>query len=183
MRWPVIIAIAVAGVSVACSSQESDTPGASPISVRAEAKGFVLEVSVPGGPLSSSDEIRLPTRLTWMGAAPNASIWGSGMGPVSFVLTEVGGRRRTMGGVMSADCSQREFARGVAADVPFQKAGAYSENDPDAAFYRDYYADPSLHLPVGDWQLQVSASGYLAMCEANAPALELALRPIILAIR
>jgi hypothetical protein len=35
--------------------------------------------------------------------------------------------------------------------VPFEKSAGWSQDDPNADFYRDWSADPLLHLPAGTW--------------------------------
>ena len=164
-------------------------PGASvatsgpPIEHRAEDQGFVLVVSVPSGELVEGDPIPIETTLTWTGAAPKASIWGSGMGPVAFVVQEVGGRQRAMGGVMTADCAKKAFDRGVPLVVPVQKSTGWSGDDPNAEFYRAWQADPAFRLPAGTWRLDVSVSGYLAPCDVNADSFELRVPPIGLSVK
>ena len=162
------LGLAAGGLAAGCdvSSGPSEAPG--PIGVRAENQGFVLQVVLPSAGFASTDAIPVTTTLTWSGPAAKATIWGSGSGPVEFLIAEVGGGRRTMGGAMTADCRPSSYARGVPVDVPLVKSGGYTGDDPNAAFYQAWYADPVLRLPAGRWQLRVTAIGFLAPCAAGA---------------
>jgi hypothetical protein len=180
--WP--IAGLLLSALVGCGSPQSISSG-EPAAVggRVEANGFVLDVHLPASTFASGDAIPITTTFTWVGPAPAATIWGSGMGPVTFGFSEVGGQRRAMGGVMTADCSPKEFQRGVPVAIPLMKSGAYDGNDPQADFYRAFFADPLLHLPPGQWQLRVSAGGYLKPCDMAAPTVELNVPVIALEVR
>jgi hypothetical protein len=178
-----VVLVVVLLVSAACSGPNQTNLPEAPVVHVAEAAGFSLQVGVPRSSFSSTDVIPVEATLTWVGPAPQAAIWGSGMGPASFVFAEVGGRGRTLGGVMSGDCRRTDYARGVSVVIPLRKSSAYAEDDPDAAFYMAWNADPQLRLPAGHWQIQVSAGGFLTPCEWNAPELRLLLPPIDLDIR
>ncbi len=170
-------------VAAGCDASPDPVDAPVPIGIRAENQGFLLQVSLPSQAFASADAIPVTTTLTWTGPAARASIWGSGSGPVEFLITEVGGGRRSMGGAMTADCRPSSYPRGVPVDVPLVKSGGYSGDDPNAAFYQAWYADPVLRLPAGRWQLRVTAIGFLAPCAAGAPELDLATAPIELLIR
>ena len=75
--------------------------------------------------------------------------------------------------VQTADCAQHDYTRGVPVPVPFRKSGGFSEDDPNADFYRVYFADPVLRLPSGRWRIGASAGGFLVPCEMDAPMVEI----------
>jgi hypothetical protein len=56
---------------------------------------------------------------------------------------------------------------------PYVKSVGWSNDDPDAALYRAFAADPKLHLPPGRWRVTAEVSGFLAPCDAVAPPIEL----------
>lgn len=173
------IALAVAGCA---APGPTNVPEATPVVHVAEADGFSLQVGVPRSSFASTDAIPVQATLTWLGAAQKAAIWGSGMGPASYTFVEVGGRGRTLGGVMTADCVKAEYTRGVPVAIPLRKGAAYSADDPQAAFFEAWNADPVFRLPAGHWQIQVSVDGLLGPCQASAPELRLRLPPIDLEI-
>jgi hypothetical protein len=130
-------------------------------------------MAVPADHFAVGQAIDVRTTLTWTGGAPNVTIWGSGMGPVGFLFEELTGPKRTIGGVMTSDCSRHSYDRGVATAIPLGKSAAWGPDDPDAAFFQEFSADPVLHLPAGRWRITADLSGYLAQCDANAPGISL----------
>ena len=185
-RWRVICFVAallVGAVLVGTCGQASvpspSGPTDQPIVLEGRDAGFVLSMRIGSGVVDAGAPIDIAATLMWEGANPSAAIWGSGSGPVSFGLEEVDGDI-VLGGAMTGDCSQDEFARLVPVPVPFQKSGGWSADDPNAAFYRAFFADPVLRLPAGRWRVTASASGYLVPCEMNAPMLSISLESVIL---
>ena len=165
------LAIATALLVVACSTEPS--PAASPPTVVAQDQGFVLVMAVPTDHVAEGQAIDVRTTLTWTGPAPKATIWGSGMGPVGFLYEELTGRKRSLGGVMTSDCAQHLYDRGAVTRIPVAKSVAWSADDPDAAFYREFSQDPLLHLPAGRWRITAELDGFLDRCDANAGAINL----------
>jgi hypothetical protein len=41
--------------------------------------------------------------------------------------------------------------------TPFHKGGGWTAEDPDAAFYEQFSADPEFRLPAGRWQVSAVA--------------------------
>jgi hypothetical protein len=126
--------------------------------------------------------IPVSTTFTWTGADPQKTVWTFGGGPVVFTMRQLDGPLQ-MDGTHTADCTRKTFARGAAAQIPFQKAGAWDEADPNAAFYRQFFSDPLLRLPAGRWELRVGVDAELAECTQNGASLDLNLPPIVLAVR
>jgi hypothetical protein len=182
-RWRgVVPAVALAVVLAGCGKAEPTSSEASPVALRAEDAGWVLDVRLPSTTLAAVNAIPLETTVTWNGADPQSTIWGSGSGVVTFAYMEIGGGGRSMGGVMNSDCRPHSFTRGVPVAVQPGKGWATTGEDPNIAFYRAWAADPVLHLPAGRWRIVVGAEGMLAPCDANAPKLKLSI-PIELTIR
>lgn len=145
--------------------------------------GFVLSVAIPHLDWPAGEPIEVATTLTWTGAADTARIWGSGSGIVSFAFREIGGAGRTMAPAGTDDCVASAYVRGQPVMIPFSKSGGWSGDDPNAAFYEQWFAERALRLPAGRWEMVVLASGMLAPCDANAPQLALRLDPIVLEVR
>lgn len=172
-----LLIVAVSG----CDLGATDEPTA--IGGRTTAAGFVLEVRLPSQTFAAIDAIPVATTLTWTGQPGEGRIWGSGSGPVTFAIEEVGGGRRMMGGAMTADCRMTDFPAGVPTEIPFRKSGGWPAEDPNADFYTAWFKDPVLHLPAGRWKLTVSAGGFLAPCEQGARALQASVGPIEILVR
>jgi hypothetical protein len=141
--------------------------------------GFALSMRIGSDVVDSGTPIDLSAVLTWEGVQPRATIWGSGSGPVTFTLERIGGDL-LLGGAMTADCSRKNFERLVPVPVPFAKSLGFSDDDPNADFYRAYIADPLLRLPAGRWRVSTTANGYLLPCEMNAPSVDIRLTADIL---
>jgi hypothetical protein len=154
-----------------------------PVEAKAIAHGFVLEMSMPKAVYAAGEPIPVTTTLTWTGADPRTTVWTFGGGPVTFEIKQLDGPLFAEGAVHTADCGPKEFARDVVNPIPFQKSGAWDHGDPNAAFYRQYFADPVLRLPPGRWQLRVGTVGQIGACEAGAPSMSMDLPPIAFEVR
>jgi hypothetical protein len=150
-----------------------------PIVVEGRNAGFALSMRIGSDVVDAGAPIDISAILVWEGAEPSATIWGSGSGPVSFGLKEIGGDLE-MGGAMTLDCAMRDFVRLVPEAIPYHKSGGFTGEDPNAAFYRTFFADPVLRLPAGRWKVTAIADGYLAPCAMEAPSVGIALEAEIL---
>jgi hypothetical protein len=167
------IALIVAAASAAAGcGDDSASPDTRPISSVAEGNGFVLNVTLPTNTYTPVDPIELEVTLTWQGAEPTKKVWGSAGGPLLFALKQLDGPIE-IGPASDAACGIHEFVRGVPQVSGYRKSGGYSDTDPNAAFYKAFFADPKLRLPVGQWRISVIVDGYLAECAQNAPPLSL----------
>jgi hypothetical protein len=156
-------------------------PGGQPIVVEGRDAGFALTLRIGSDAVDAGAPIDVAAVLAWEGADQRASIWGSGGGPVSFGLEQVDGDIR-IDAVMTADCAQHEYTRGVPVAIPFRKSGGFPDDDPNADFYRAFFADPVLRLPAGRWRVRATASGYLVPCEMDAPMVTIPLEAEILVL-
>jgi hypothetical protein len=82
---------------------------------------------------------------------------GSGGGLVGFGFAQVGGPRHVDPG-WDTDCSPYRLEPGKPVTSAIKKSGAFSDDQPDAAFYRAFLADPVVRLPAGDWTISAVAS-------------------------
>lgn len=85
------------------------------------------------------------------------NLGGSGSGLIGFGIDEVDGSRH-MEPVFTFDCAPYRLEAGKPMTSPIQKSGGYSEDEPNAEFYRSFFADPAVHLPPGDWKISAVAS-------------------------
>ena len=169
--------------AAACGSPPSPAAVSGPaFDQKAQANGFVLEVQLSGTTYSAATAIPLATTLTWTGPDEHMVLWGSGMGPVSFTYTELTGARRSIGGVMTADCAPHDFQRGTAHSYPPGKSWAASHDDPNFAFFSAWGQDPELHLPAGDWRIDVLVAASMNACNGGAGAVSMTI-PVPVSIR
>ena len=145
-----------------------------PVLLEGRDAGFALSLRIGSDAVDAGAPLDVGATLTWEGAEPQASIWASGSGPVSFGIKQVDGDI-VLDAVQTADCAQHDYTRGVAVPVPFRKSGGFSDDDPNADFYRVYFADPVLRLPTGRWRIAAGAGGFLVPCEMDAPKVEIRL--------
>jgi hypothetical protein len=173
--WAILLAV-VSG----CGQAPTPTgPTGQPIDVEGRDAGFALSMRVDSDVVDAGAAIDVSAILTWEGAAPAATIWGSAGGPVSFGIEQLDGKIVLIP-INDAACATHDYAHLVPVAIPFQKSGGFTENDPNAAFYRTYFADPVLRLPAGHWKVSASASGYVAPCDMNAPEVAINLEAEIL---
>jgi hypothetical protein len=167
-------AIVLALVAACGEAPTPSGPTGQPIVVEGRDAGFALSMRVGSDVVDAGAPIDVSANLTWEGAAPAATIWGSGSGPVSYGLEQLGGQIKVIG-MYTADCAKHDYARLVPDAVPFQKTGGFSADDPNAGFFRTYFADPVLRLPAGHWKVTAIANGYLKPCDMSAPQVDIKL--------
>lgn len=86
-----------------------------------------------------------------------ADLGGSGGGLLGFDFAEVNGTRRMAYG-STADCRAFRLEPGKPRTSAITKSGGFNGDDPNAAFYRAFFTDPVVRLPVGDWTITAVAS-------------------------
>jgi hypothetical protein len=124
---------------------------------------FELVMSASRAAYPAFEPIDISTSLEYLGPASSIIATGSGSGLVGFGVQQIDGVHATGTGG-TADCRDYGFTRGERTAVPFGKSGGYSEDDPDAAFLKDYFADPQLRLPPGSWRVYAIAQFTLGGC-------------------
>jgi len=82
---------------------------------------------------------------------------GSGSGPIGFDFADSAGKHH-IASVETSDCRRYEIEPGQPLTSAIKKSGAFSENDPDAAFIRSFLQGPTVALPPGDWTISAVAS-------------------------
>lgn len=117
---------------------------------------FRLVFELPNTTWSAGEAIEGQATLSVVGAGM-AEVSGSGGGLLGFGFLAVGGRRHVEPG-WDLSCVLYRLAAGRPILSPITKSGGFSADDPDAAFYRAFLADPLVRLPAGDWQITAVAS-------------------------
>jgi hypothetical protein len=72
------------------------------------------------------------------------------------MFQEVGGHRE-IGPAWDTVCASARLAADSPITRPIRKSGGYSNDQPDADFYRSFFADPLVRLPAGDWDISAIA--------------------------
>lgn len=116
---------------------------------------FRLELVLPRTTWSTTDEIEAQATLRYL-LPMGVELGGAGSGLLGFSAIEVGGTRRMDAG-WQADCARWNLAADAPITSGLTKGGGWSADDPNAAFYEAFFADPEYHLPPGRWLITAHA--------------------------
>jgi hypothetical protein len=168
MRMVAALGACLLVVTSCASGPSTTTPtataAATPIGVGlAEDGAFRLSIHAASGTQKASEAIDVLATLTYIGGAQTMTAVGSGSGLVGFSLRQLDGHL-TMGWAHTNDCHTYPMERGVVVPMAFVKSAGFIGEDPDAAFWRAYLADPVMHLPVGTWQIDAVLDSTLSVC-------------------
>jgi hypothetical protein len=83
---------------------------------------------------------------------------GSGGGLINFRYSQVGGRI-VVDPIWTADCARHRLTATEPIRTPLAKSGGWSEDDPDAAFYREFLQADDVRLLPGLWDITAIAAG------------------------
>ena len=135
-----------------CGSAPTARPGLDGSAQDAE---FGLRIHADRASYRTTDPIVVDAELSFLGLAPDVTVFGDTR-IVGFSVTQLDGHLRTepMSDLM---CVEQKIGRLTPLHVPFQKSGGFTGEDPDAPFWRAYFADPVLHLPTGTWRISAIA--------------------------
>lgn len=194
--WPRLAVLAAALLAAGCASSapgspstETATDGTIRVAVSASAPGsrstetatdgtFSVAVSAPAT-THSSDALDVFATLTYQGPQPSIDVDGDSMGLVFFAFTQLDGTR-SMVPVSVLLCAATTLQRQAAATYRPVKSIGFTAEDPNAAFYQQWAADPQVHLPAGRWQIVATAQIYAATaCYGGAPDHKLVTPPLV----
>ncbi|MEA2622692.1 MAG: hypothetical protein QOH61_1602 [Chloroflexota bacterium] len=116
-----------------------------------------LTISATHGSYAPGEPIEVAAELAYLGPHDAVKVAGSGSGLVLFGLKQLDGRFE-MGYSATDDCVPYTLEQGKPTTVAYSKSGGYGADDPDAAFWTQFFADPLLRLPVGRWQITARAT-------------------------
>ena len=117
---------------------------------------WVLAIGSPKAQWAAGEAIDIRAVLTYVGHGQGTDYLGSGGGPLTFSLREIGGTRH-LEGLSESDCSRHAMRSDQPLVVSQFRTGGYSADDPNAAFYEHLLADRLLRLPPGEWELTARA--------------------------
>ena len=159
-----LAAAALGGCSGALSSQTGI--------VRAEDRdsSFLLTISTPHLVWRADQPISVSAEFSYLGPG-SVTVSGPGPGPhVKFGVVELTGDRE-MEPLWLMACAYWEMSRNPLA-FPFRKGGGYSSDEPNAAFYEAWLAEPEFRLPPGRWEVSAFAPFSLGQCSGRNINLE-----------
>lgn len=150
-----LLALWMAAMLAACAGPGS--PGvyqpSAPPTAKVRVGEFTLEISSPRRTWAVGEAIEMTATLTYDGSG-EVTIWGAGAGPISFSVREIGGTR-AMEGLMTYDEAPHQIGPADPIVVDYRKSGGWSPgDDPNEAFYVEFFADPGFRLPAGRWEVE-----------------------------
>ena len=144
---------------VAGCGADTTMPSLGPTSARERAEdvvgSFRLVFELPRATWRTVEPIDGVASLE-VGGGIGKDIGGSGGGLLGFDFVEANGTR-SMTSIWSADCAPYRLEPGRPMKSAIKKSGGFSADEPNAAFYRDFLADPIIRLPAGDWTITAVA--------------------------
>jgi hypothetical protein len=138
-----------------------------PVDAHAEDGEFRLVVRADNDHYVAGAPISLATELSYIGPQPQQKLSGSGSGLVVVSLLQLDGPLEIAAG-SDSDCAGYVIARGAPIAAAYVKSGGWSGEDPNAAFYKAFFADPLLRLPHGAWRVVATADFYVGGCPGAA---------------
>jgi hypothetical protein len=152
----VLVAVAAIAVGASVLGRPSE-PGAgpSPLVVVARDGPFELVIRTPRATVNTGDAIDVDAALTYLGPDVLVHVAGTPV-LVVFGIEQLDGPLVApfiTHPIQDAICAQHELLADEPLEAPFRKWGGMSDDDPNAAFLREYFEDPVLRLPAGTWRI------------------------------
>ena len=173
VRWAIAGFLVIGCAAPLPSSPPTAEPGR-PIRAEAREGDFRLILQADNDHYAAGAPIELATELSYLGLQPGLKLAGSGSGLVQVSLLQLDGTLRIGAG---SDTSCAAYAIRPAAPLAqrYVKSGGWSGGDPNAAFYKAFFADPVLRLPRGTWRMVAEAWFYVDDCGGKAHRFQAAL--------
>ena len=148
-----LVVLGLVGTVAACAGPgpPSAYRPSSPPTARALVDDFLLEIASPRDTWQAGEPISVTASLTYLGTGATTVI-GAGSGPIAFGVREVGGTRE-MAALLTYDAVPHRIGPEPYL-VEYRKSGGWSPgDDPNEAFYEEFFADPEFRLPPGSWEI------------------------------
>jgi hypothetical protein len=152
-----LVALLVVASLVAACGESAPSASAGPASASVTQGRFTLTFTLERATVRARDEIVGHASVALL-APGAATVTGAGTF-VGYEFTEVGGKARHVEPVFDLTCAPHQVTSGSPTELPIIKSGAWVDG-PDAAWYRDFFADPAVKLPAGDWDITAIAQFY-----------------------
>jgi hypothetical protein len=165
--------------SASASPQPSTTPPVAGVEGTDAEPLFKLRIRAESAVYRSGQPTQVRAWLTYTGPNAQEKLVGSGSGIILFSWEQTDGRLRQEA-VATADCVPYTLAKGQARAVPFAKTGAFSGDDPDVAFWQQYFADPVLRLPVGRYRIHAITGFSVGECGGPEHRLDASIEILVL---
>lgn len=103
----------------------------------------------------STDKIELFATLEYIGEQESITVW-HGLPYFHFYITD--GKNFNTGGITHTILTSTTLKKEEVYFFPYVKNGGFSEDDPDADFWRGFYRQKDLYLPRGTYKVTASTA-------------------------
>lgn len=155
-RRVLFIVVAVALAIVGCGPASSESPTATQGAVTDEEGPYRLTFVVANTTPAANEPIEGQAQLE-LRLGQRAQLSGAGGGPFAFEFAEITGARKVIP-VWDAACAGHEVRAGAPLASRIVKSGGWSDEEPDADFYRAFFQGPEVRLPPGVWDITALAT-------------------------
>ena len=114
----------------------------------AEDENFRVRTYINQLILEENREITLYSTIEYIGSKDAITIWS---GEPYFNYTIFDGQEYFSQGVTLSVLKATQLKKGEVYTLPFAKSGGFSQDDPKAEFWQQFYAEKELRLPKGDY--------------------------------
>lgn len=118
-------------------------------------ENFLIKTYIEKLQFTEGEEISLYTTLEYVGEKISIEIWSGE--PYFHHMIEKDGKIFS-GGLTLDVLKKTVLKKGEIYTIPFSKSGGYSEDDPDADFWRSFYSEKALKLPKGEYTFSAVTS-------------------------
>jgi hypothetical protein len=118
-------------------------------------ENFLVKTYIEKLQYKEDEEIALYSTIEYIGEKDSIDIW-SGDPYFQHMIYKNG---EVFSGGFTQDILQKtELKKGEIYTIPFSKNGGFSEDDPDADFWREFYSEKTLELPKGEYTFSAITS-------------------------
>lgn len=111
-------------------------------------ENFLVKTYIEKLQFNEDEEISPYSTIEYIGEKDSIDIW-SGDPYFHHMIYKNG---EVFSGGFTLDILKKtELKKGELYTIPYVKSGAFSEDDPDAEFWRDFYSEKTLKLPKGEY--------------------------------
>jgi hypothetical protein len=141
-----VSAISMAGCSQAGSNREA--AGEGPMVFEARNENFAIKTYIDKLEFNENEEIKLYSTIEYIGENESIRIW-SGEPYFHYLIHD--GSKYINDSVVLDVLKETVLKKGEVYTIPFAKSGGFTQEDPDAEFWEQYFAEKELKLPAGDY--------------------------------
>ena len=116
---------------------------------------FEMKLNIQKKKYKVGEPIHYSASLTYIGDSDSILVWGPHT-YIMFSLTD--GKKIKMEGASTLELAATKLFKGETNEYPFFKSGGYSVNDPDAGFWKEFYAEKDLLLPAGTYLIAANSN-------------------------